>query len=133
MPRPTARLVQQIHTQANTQIVEERWTRTPRSTDAQRSSLHFFLVCDYYGCKNPMRCPVAPRWWFLRTGTVQSGPQSCFFFFFFQKTNHCWQLGGERKSDVGEGRGVWTGTSGPRECLSRCGVGAVCLDCCGVS
>lgn len=40
-----------------------------------------------------------------------------FFFFFF---NHRGQLGGERKSDVGEGRGVCTGTSGPRECLSRC-------------
>lgn len=114
------RLAQQILIQANKHSdcrgKMDQNTSIHRCTKGLR--LHFFLVCDYYGCKNPTWHPVAPRWWLLRTG--YSSIRATKFFFFFQKTNHCGQLGGERKSDVGEGRGVWTGTSGPRECLSRC-------------
>lgn len=44
-------------------------------------------------------------------------------------------MGGERKSDVTLARGGVSGLEppGPRECLSRFGVGVVCLGCCSVS
>lgn len=36
------KLAQQILTQANIQIVEGKWTRTPRSTDAQKIESSLF-------------------------------------------------------------------------------------------
>lgn len=56
---------------------------------------------------NPWQRPDAPRWRLLRPG--DSSIRATNFF----RPNPCGKLGGERKSDVGEGRSVWTGTSGP--------------------
>lgn len=79
------RLAQQILIQANKHSdcrgKMDQNTSIHRCTKGLR--LHFFLVCDYYGCKNPTWHPVAPRWWLLRTG--YSSIRATKFFFFFKK------------------------------------------------
>ena len=91
------RVAQQILTRANIQIVEEK---TDQNTSIHKCtkdlSLHFFLGCDYSGCKNPVRRPVAPRWWLPRTGYSSIRATKLSLKKKKKKKNFC-QLGVKRK------------------------------------
>lgn len=81
----------------------------PEHLDPQmhkRLSLHFFLGSTT-DIKNPMRRPVAPRWWLLRPG-YSSIRATKFFFFFFSSSSFfnksLWAAG--RREEVQRGRGA---------------------------